>query len=146
MNSVQVRFTEKLFYSAVCLSRKGKTESSENFTEAEKHLIFLVVWKKMKRRRIKSKLKYLPLSHFLSDAPFLRKSLFFISEHQQAVLSVWVGAEAHVIIVGGLGRGFGQSSANVSRPGPSFFIQRRYLFIFESVAIFSFISSSRSFL
>lgn len=35
---------------------------------------------------------------------------------------------------------------NVSRPGPSFLIQRRYLFILGSVAIFTFISSSCSFL
>lgn len=39
-----------------------------------------------------------------------------------------------------------QSSAKVRRPGPSFLIQRRYLFILESVAIFAFISSSCSFL
>lgn len=38
------------------------------------------------------------------------------------------------------------SSLKVSRPGPSFLIQRRYRFILGSVAIFTFISSSCSFL
>lgn len=65
--------------------------------------------------------------------------------HSAATLCVCVGTEAGVSVIEDAFCA-AQSSMKVSRPGPSFFIQRRYRFILVSVAIFTFISSSCSFL
>lgn len=65
--------------------------------------------------------------------------------HSAASLCVCVDTEAGVSVIEDAFCA-AQSSMKVSRPGPSFFIQRRYRFILVSVAIFTFISSSCSFL
>lgn len=87
----------------------------------------------------------------LSEAQMLWKYLCYIIflyryvSHTARRPSVCVGTEAGVSVIKDAFCA-GQSSIKVSRPGPSFFIQRRYRFILVSVAIFTFISSSCSFL